>query len=68
MHQAIHLLIANKFVAGEVIGTCLGMVGVLALTQANKVDRQVGPNNLTKSQSFHNQGVKSRLKSDFAKA
>jgi len=52
LHKAIQLLIANSVVAGEIIGTCLGMVGVLALTRANKVDQQVGPNNLIKSPSM----------------
>jgi len=42
------------------------MVGVLVLTRANKVDRQVGPDNSTKSQSRHqietsNQGQKVTL-------
>ncbi|DBA79052.1 TPA: hypothetical protein ACH3X1_008910 [Trebouxia sp. C0004] len=39
---AIGTLIMRKPIStGEILGTCLGMVGVLALTQANKVDRQV---------------------------
>ncbi|KAL0053403.1 hypothetical protein WJX82_005226 [Trebouxia sp. C0006] len=39
---AIGTLILRKPISiGEIIGTCLGMVGVLALTQANKVDWQV---------------------------
>lgn len=27
---------------GEIMGTCLGMVGVVLLTRASKVDQQVG--------------------------